>query len=74
MTICSDCYWAEQCGCLTTTSCSDHTPLGEDDLSAEAAYLAAVRADVTTYAMTTPDENVGGVTYKSRNPAQYLYF
>ena len=74
MTYCSDCYWAEQCGCLTITSCPYHTTLGTDDPSAEAEYLATVRADVSTYEVTILDDYVGGVSYKSRNPAQRLYF
>ena len=73
MTYCSDCYWVEQCGCPTITLCSDFTPLTDDDPSAEQAYLEAVRADASDIAMTTPDDFVGGVSYKSRNTAQHLY-
>lgn len=72
MTKCSDCYWAEQCGCLTNTCCSDYTPLVEDD-SAEREYLANVRADYDQYEVTNPDiDDVWGVPYKFRNPTQRL--
>lgn len=73
MNICSDCYWKDQCGGLTISACSDHTPL-EDDGSEEELYLATVRADNITYAKAIPDDDdVGSVHYKSRNTAQRLH-
>lgn len=73
MTICSNCYWAEQCGCLTTTCCSDYTPLtGEDP--AEEAYLATVRAEYTKHDLTKPDDEIVGSVYnKLRDSTQYLF-
>ncbi len=72
MTNCSDCYWAEQCGGLTTRACSDYTPL-TDDQAACKEYLATVRADYFTYAKIIPDFNESGsVYYKSRDTAQHL--
>ena len=74
MTTCSDCYWFEQCGRLTNVLCPDHTPIEGDEPSAAEAYLETVRADITAYAMTIPDDDdVGSVFYKSRNSAQYLF-
>lgn len=72
MTICSDCYWAEQCGGLTTRACSDYTPLAEDQTACE-EYLENVRADCFTYAKTIPDLNESGSVYhKFRDTAQHL--
>lgn len=73
MTKCSDCYWSEQCGCLTITCCEDYTPLTDDQSADEAAYLANVRADYEQWNMTDPDvDDVGSVSYKLRDSAQHL--
>lgn len=73
MTKCSDCYWFEQCGCLTNICCEDYTPLADDTSVEEAAYLANVRAETTYANMTDPDVyDVGSVSYKFRDPTWYL--
>lgn len=73
MTKCSDCYWFEQCGCLTNICCEDYTPLADDTSVEEAAYLANVRAEYTAQTMTDPDvDDVGSVSYKFRDPVWYL--
>lgn len=73
MTKCSDCYWSEQCRCPTNICCDDYTPLVDDE-SAEAAYLANVRAEVQQWKLTDPDVyDVGSVSYKFRNTAQHLF-
>lgn len=73
MTRCSDCYWFEQCGCLTNTCCEDYTSLEEISPQEEAAYLATVRADCAKNDVTTPDDyDVWGVRYKLRDSTQHL--